>query len=213
VILFDEIEKAHPEVFNILLQVLDDGRLTDAKGRVVNFRNSVIILTSNVGSEFLNRMEKIGFGAGGEGEAVANLKTRVMESLRAQFRPEFLNRLDDIIVFNTLSPEAIRRIVEIQIGKVKERLAEKDIELVIGNDVFEALAKEGYDPQYGARPLKRLIQTKILSPVASFMISSGVMQGGVASVAMKDGALAIDIKAKMPRAKMGKMARKETLVA
>ncbi len=204
VILFDEIEKAHPEVFNILLQVLDDGRLTDAKGRTVNFRNSVIILTSNVGSEYINRMQEIGFGGGSEAESVMNLKNKVLASLRDQFRPEFLNRLDDIIVFNTLSPEAIERIVLIQIGKVKERLAEKDIELSISPEVLAALAKEGYDPQYGARPLKRLIQTKILNPVASFMVSSGVMQGGVAAVGMKDGVIAIDIKPKVPLRAKGK---------
>ena len=213
VILFDEIEKAHPEVFNILLQVLDDGRLTDAKGRTVNFRNAIIVLTSNVGSEFLNRMERIGFGGGSEENTFEALKNKALESLRAQFRPEFLNRLDDIIVFNTLSQDAVRRIVEIQIGKVRERLSEKDIDLVVGGDVLDALAKEGFDPQYGARPLKRLIQTKILNPVASFMVSTGVMEGGVAVVSMKDGALAIDIKAKMPRAKMGRTQRKETLVA
>ena len=210
VILFDEIEKAHPEVFNILLQVLDDGRLTDAKGRVVNFRNSLIILTSNVGSEYINRMQEIGFGSGKEEDTVENLKNKVLGSLRNQFRPEFLNRLDDTIVFNTLSPEAVRRIVEIQIGKVRTRLSEKDIELVIDAGVYDALSKEGYDPQYGARPLKRLIQTKILNPVASFMISSGVMHGGVAVVAMKDGAVAIDIKPKVaPRGKDKKNTTRE----
>jgi len=214
VILFDEIEKAHPEVFNILLQVLDDGRLTDAKGRVVNFRNSLIILTSNVGSEYINRMQEIGFGSGKEEDTVENLKNKVLGSLRNQFRPEFLNRLDDTIVFNTLSPEAVRRIVEIQIGKVRTRLSEKDIELVIDAGVYDALSKEGYDPQYGARPLKRLIQTKILNPVASFMISSGVMHGGVAVVAMKDGAVAIDIKPKVtPRGKEKKSVSRRVVMA
>ncbi len=196
VVLFDEIEKAHPEVFNILLQVLDDGHLTDSKGRAVNFKNTVIIMTSNVGSEYINRMEKIGFGNEKEGTTFENLKDKVLESLRDRFRPEFLNRLDDIVVFNVLPPEAIKSIVEIQVSEVVKRLLEKEIKLVISRDVFKYLSEQGYNPQFGARPLKRLIQSKILTPVASLMISHGVTEGGEVSVFMKGNEIAIEVTKK-----------------
>ncbi len=194
VILFDEIEKAHPEVFNILLQVLDNGHLTDAKGRKVNFKNSIIILTSNIGSQYIDRMESIGFNSGDTKEDYSEAKDRVMNSLKEHFRPEFLNRLDDIIMFDILTPEAIGEIVKIQIDIVKKRLAEKDITLNVTNDVIAYLAKEGYDTHYGARPLKRLIQNKILTPTASFMISSKVLSGGTISVDMKNGEISINVE-------------------
>ncbi len=195
VILFDEIEKAHPEVFNILLQVLDNGRLTDAKGRVVNFKNSVIILTSNIGSQFIDKMERIGFVDSGAGQGgYDDAKQKVMDSVKEHFRPEFLNRLDDIILFNILSPEAVEDIVKIQVEQVKQRLVEKEITLDIKNEAYEYLAKEGYNPQYGARPLKRLIQSKILTPVASLMISKGILKGGTVSVGVKDGEFTFDVK-------------------
>ncbi len=194
VILFDEVEKAHPEVFNILLQVLDNGHLTDAKGRKVNFKNSIIILTSNIGSQYIDRMESIGFNSGDTKEDYSEAKDRVMNSLKEHFRPEFLNRLDDIIMFDILTPEAIGEIVKIQIDIVKKRLAEKDITLNVTNDVIAYLAKEGYDTHYGARPLKRLIQNKILTPTASFMISSKVLSGGTISVDMKNGEISINVE-------------------
>lgn len=186
VILFDEIEKAHPEVFNILLQVLDNGRLTDSKGRTVNFKNSVIILTSNIGAQFIDKMERIGFAEDREAKVdYEEAKDKVMSALKDSFRPEFLNRLDDIILFNVLSPEAVHDIVKIQVDIVKQRLSEKEISLEINPSAYEYLAKEGYDPKYGARPLKRLIQNKILTPVASLMISKGLVKGGVVTVGTK----------------------------
>ena len=195
VVLFDEIEKAHPEVFNVLLQVLDNGRLTDAKGRIVNFKNTVIILTSNIGAQFIDRMEKIGFsGKTTESEDYEDAKVKVMDAVKDHFRPEFLNRLDDIILFNILSPEAIKEIVNIQIGQVKQRLAEKEIALELSPDAIAYLSKEGYNPQYGARPLKRLIQSKILTPIASLMISKGVLKGGTVSVGLKGSELTFDVK-------------------
>jgi len=194
VILFDEIEKAHPEVFNILLQVFDNGYLTDSKGRKVNFRNSVIILTSNIGAEHIDRMKTIGFSSDDSKADYEDAKTKVMESLKDYFRPEFLNRLDEIIIFDILSPEAIKEIVRIQIGMTKKRLLEKEIKLNLSPDVFAYLAKEGYNPQYGARPLKRIIQNKILTPVASLMISRGVLRGGTVSVDMKSEELAISVE-------------------
>ena len=187
VILFDEIEKAHPEVFNILLQVLDNGRLTDAKGRVVNFRNTVIILTSNIGARYIDKMEKIGFAAdNSEKTQYADAKNKVLESLKDHFRPEFLNRLDEVIVFDILSKESIKEIVKLQVDIVEKRLKDKEIKLILSDTVLEHLAKEGYSPQYGARPLKRLIQSKILTPIASLMVSKGISKGGTISVDLKN---------------------------
>jgi ATP-dependent Clp protease ATP-binding subunit ClpB len=194
VVLFDEIEKAHPEVFNILLQVLDNGFLTDSKGRKVNFRNTIIILTSNIGAEHIDRMKKIGFGLEDSVADYQDAKRKVMDSLKDFFRPEFLNRLDEILIFDILSPDAVKEIVKIQIDMVKKRLLEKEIKLNISPEVLTYLAKEGYNPQYGARPLKRLIQNKILTPVASLMISRGVLRGGIVSVDMKGEELAISVE-------------------
>ncbi len=181
VILFDEIEKAHPEVFNILLQVLDNGRLTDAKGRVVNFKNSVIIMTSNIGAEYIDNMSGLGFASGHsrtEGERYEQVKSKVMGALKEYFRPEFLNRLDEIILFDILSTHAIKDIVRMQTSIVAKRLEDKHIALSFTDAALDRLASEGYSSQYGARPLKRLIQTKILTPVANMMVARGVMEGG-----------------------------------
>jgi len=170
------------------LQVLDNGRLTDAKGRVANFRNSIIILTSNIGAQFIDKMQTIGFATQeGQKADYANAKTKVLNALKDFFRPEFLNRLDDIIVFDILSPEAVGKIVEIQIEEVKRRLAGKDISIKITPEVLAYLAKEGYSPQYGARPLKRLIQTKILNPLATLLIGQNLGEGGTVSVGIKEG--------------------------
>ena len=193
VILFDEIEKAHPEVFNVLLQILDNGRLTDAKGRVINFKNTVIIMTSNIGAQYIDKMQSIGFN-NGEKETYEGVKEKVLETLKEHFRPEFLNRLDDIIVFDVLSKTAIKDIVNIQIDIVKKRLAEKEIDLSVSESVLELLAKEGYNPLYGARPLKRLIQEKILNPVASMMISNKVLSGGTVLVDVRGDNFIFDVK-------------------
>ncbi len=190
VLLFDEIEKAHPEIFNILLQVLDNGELTDAKGRKVNFKNTVIILTSNIGAEHIDRMSHLGFNGDAHDDDQARYertKGKVMDSLKEYFRPEFLNRLDEIVLFNILTPEVIKDIVKMQVDIVVERLKYKEITLSISEEVYDYLAKEGYDPHYGARPLKRLIQSKILTPVAQFMVSKGVMEGGTITVGLKEG--------------------------
>jgi ATP-dependent Clp protease ATP-binding subunit ClpC len=196
VVLFDEIEKAHPEVFNILLQVLDNGYLTDAKGRKVNFRNTIIIMTSNIGAQYIDRMESIGFAIGGSSDAsnYRMAKEKVQSALKDYFRPEFLNRIDEIIIFNILSPEAVKDIVEIQVKEVVERLASKDITLSLSPEMYEYLAKEGYNPHYGARPLRRLIQDKILTKVASLMVSRGILSGGSVSVGIKNGEMTFDVK-------------------
>lgn len=199
VILFDEIEKAHPEVFNILLQVLDNGRLTDSKGRIVNFRNTVIIMTSNIGAQYIEKMERIGFAkdaANSERDNYNNAKDRVMGALKDYFRPEFLNRIDDIIIFDILSPKAIEEIVKIQVSEVTKRLKDKNIDLRIAPEVFAYLAKDGYNPQYGARPLRRLIQNKILTPVAKLLIGREIAMGGTIEVGLVDGEFTFDIKRK-----------------
>ncbi|HRH26006.1 MAG TPA: AAA family ATPase [Candidatus Paceibacterota bacterium] len=194
VILFDEIEKAHPEVFNLLLQVLDNGRLTDSKGRTVNFKNTVIIMTSNLGAQYIDRLQKIGFHTDGNAGEYAESKEKIMEALKDHFRPEFLNRIDDIIVFDVLSPEVIESIVRIQVEQIKERLAQKEITLDVSEEAMKLLAKEGYNPQFGARPLKRLIQSKILNQAAQLIISKSILKGGSISVGVKDSQFTFDIK-------------------
>jgi ATP-dependent Clp protease ATP-binding subunit ClpB len=197
VILFDEIEKAHPEVFNVLLQVLDNGRLTDSKGRTVNFKNTVIIMTSNIGAEHIDRMSGLGFESGAsttQDQRYEQAKDKVMGSLKEFFRPEFLNRLDEIVLFNILTPEAIADIVRMQVGIVAKRLEEKQIALSFSPAALAQLARDGYSTQYGARPLKRLIQTKILTPVANMMIARGVLEGGSVMVDFKDDIFTFDVR-------------------
>ena len=176
VILLDEIEKAHPDVFNILLQILDDGRLTDAKGRVVSFKNTIIIMTSNVGSEYVSKMAPLGFVAETK-EKEESLKDKVLEALKERFRPEFLNRIDEIIIFHYLGPKEIREIVELELKKVEERLLRKGIILKITKKAKELLAEKGFDPNLGARPLKRVIQKLILDPLALKMVTQEVKEG------------------------------------
>lgn len=201
VILFDEIEKAHPEVFNVLLQILDNGRLTDAKGRVVNFKNTVVIMTSNIGSQHIDKMQSIGFSKG-DAEEYEGVKEKVLSALKDHFRPEFLNRLDEIVVFDVLSRSAIRSIVDLQISQVKKRLEDKEIHLDVSDAVLDHLAKDGYNPQYGARPLRRLIQDKILNPVATMMITNKVFSGGTVIVDVKSGEFTFEIKKKSVRSRV-----------
>ncbi len=187
ILLFDEVEKAHPEVFNVLLQVLDNGRLTDAKGRMVNFKNTIIILTSNIGSQFIKNYQRIGFANIGDNEGgYGEVKEKIQESLRDHFRPEFLNRLDEIVIFNPLRSEVLREIVDLQLDIVRTRLLKKGIRLDVTDEVMNFLAKQGYNPEYGARPLKRLIQSKILNPVAQFIIGRKINDGGLVTVSLKD---------------------------
>jgi ATP-dependent Clp protease ATP-binding subunit ClpB len=167
VILFDEIEKAHPDVFNVLLQILDDGRLTDGKGRTVDFKNSVIIMTSNIGSHAISQTE-------GDLESAM---PEIMEALRSTFRPEFLNRVDDVIVFQRLTRELFRGIVQLQLKLLEKLLMQRDLKLEIGSDALDALAKEGFDPIYGARPLKRLIQKKIQDRLALMLLNGEILPG------------------------------------
>ncbi|MBU6142225.1 ATP-dependent chaperone ClpB [Patescibacteria group bacterium] len=179
-ILLDEIEKAHPEVFNLLLQVLDNGRLTDSKGRVVNFKNSIIIMTSNVGSQYLKQMAGIGFSVSDTVEQEheeERFKEKVHEELRNHFKPEFLNRIDDILIFNPLRKADIERIVDNQIEEVQERLEKKGIHIVVDASLRAYLAEHGYSPEYGARPLRRLIQKVIVDKMADKMIKGELKHG------------------------------------
>jgi len=202
VVLFDEIEKAHPEIFNILLQVLDNGQLTDAKGRAVNFRNTIIVMTSNVGAEYIDKMEAIGFvDDAKEEKEYDGAKDKVMEALKDNFRPEFLNRLDDIVVFDTLSRDAIKEIVSIQLKQVEERLEEKQIKLKLTKRAIEQLIEVGYDPAYGARPLRRAVQTHILNPLANDMIKHDNVTGGTFCVDYLKDTFEYEFKVKKSRVK------------
>ena len=183
VILFDEVEKAHRDVFNVLLQVLDDGRLTDGQGRTVDFRNTVIILTSNLGTEFLSA---------GEGQASAQERAQVMDAVRAHFRPEFLNRLDEIVLFNRLSRTNMSKIVDIQIGRLKRLLADRKIDIRLDAKAHAWLAEAGYDPIYGARPLKRVIQRRLQDPLAQLLLEGKVADGERIEVSADQLGLTID---------------------
>lgn len=200
VILFDEIEKAHPDVFNLLLQVLDDGRLTDGKGRVVNFKNTIIIMTSNIGSTHIQKMQTIGFSTNTATEDYVQTKERVMDSLKDFFRPEFLNRLDEIIVFDVLSKDTIRDIVTVRVDAILKRMSTKDISVDLKPAVYDYLSEKGYDPQFGARPLNRLIQNTILNRVANMIIGGNVTPGDTIVVDIKNGELVYEAKAKKARA-------------
>ena len=186
VILFDEVEKAHPEVFNVLLQVLDDGHLTDSKGRKVNFKNTIIIMTSNIGSQYIQKMETIGFHTNSNEREYMQTKEKVEESLKEYFRPEFLNRIDEVVVFDMLGMQEIESIVRIRFDQVLARLTEKQIAVTIDEKALSLLASLGYNPMYGARPLNRLIQTKVLNPIAKQIISAEMSAGDTVLVTVKD---------------------------
>ncbi|HEX7478489.1 MAG TPA: ATP-dependent chaperone ClpB [Polyangiales bacterium] len=187
IILFDEVEKAHPDVWNVLLQVLDDGRLTDSQGRTVDFTNTVIIMTSNVGSQHITQAKND-----------EEVRKAVTEELRAHFRPEFLNRLDETVVFRQLGREQLRSIVDIQLSRFEKRLRERDLVLVVSDDAKDLLGHLGYDPTYGARPLKRVIQRNLENPLAEQLLSGSYLPGDSVVVSAKDGALKIERHAAAP---------------
>jgi len=172
IVLFDEIDKAHPEVFNVLLQVLDDGRITDGQGRTVNFKNTIIILTSNIAAEIIL-----------EGGEEAEVKRMALERLQMKYRPEFINRLDDIVIFNPLSSEVLRSIARLTLNAVSERLADKQITLRITDDAIDVLTLSGYSRDYGARPLKRVIQKELETPIAHGIVGGDFLPGDTLGVA------------------------------
>lgn len=187
VVLFDEVEKAHPDVFNVLLQILDDGRLTDSKGRVINFKNTIIIMTSNVGASQIKKMSSFGFSSGDEADAgYDNMKDNINEALKEQFKPEFLNRLDDIIIFRKLTKEEAGKICRKIIDGLSERLAKRDITLKISPEAMDKLLEEGYNDMYGARPLKRIIQKRIEDRLSDEILANHILRGEEVTVTVVD---------------------------
>ena len=188
VILFDEIEKAHPDVFNVLLQVLDDGRLTDGQGRTVDFRNTLVIMTSNLGAEYLTNLA--------EGQDVDAVRDQVMDVVKASFRPEFLNRVDETILFHRLRREDMGAIVDIQMARLSDLVAERKITIDLGEDARDWLADKGYDPAYGARPLKRVIQKFVQDPLAEKVLAGDITDGQTVTIAAASDRLLITGKNK-----------------
>ena len=198
VVLFDEIEKAHPEVFNILLQILEDGRLTDGHGRTVDFRNTVIIMTSNLGTGMANR-SSVGFRSGGNGVLdEERLKSTVQDALKRAFRPEFLNRIDEIIVFNALTQEEIREIVKLMARDIQVRLEEQRITLNLTEEALGWLVDAGYDPVFGARPLRRALQRYVENPLAKMLLAGELEEGDTITVGLEDGSLDFQKKEAVP---------------
>ncbi|WP_372530238.1 AAA family ATPase, partial [Cytobacillus sp.] len=187
VVLLDEIEKAHPDVFNILLQVLEDGRLTDSKGRTVDFRNTVLIMTSNVGAEALKRNKYVGFNIQDGEQDYKDMKGKVMEEMKKSFRPEFLNRIDEIIVFHALEKKHLQEIVTLMSDTLTKRLKEQDITLELTDAAKEKISVEGYDPEYGARPLRRAIQKHIEDRLSEELLKGTVLTGQSVVIDVKDG--------------------------
>jgi len=183
VILLDEIEKAHPDVFNIFLQILDDGRLTDGQGRTVDFKNTVIIMTTNLGTRDISKGFNLGFSAAGDSHTgYERMKNKVQDELKQHFRPEFLNRIDDIVVFHQLSPEEIVNIVDLMLAKLDERLHDKDMALELTTAAKELLAKKGYDPVLGARPLRRTIQREVEDALSEKILFGEIRPGQIVLV-------------------------------
>ena len=184
VILFDEVEKAHADVFNILLQVLDDGRLTDSQGRTVDFKNTVLIMTSNIGSQHILEAQHLR-------KSYEEIRNLVFRELRQHFRPEFLNRVDETVVFHPLTAQELGRIVDIQLGRLRERLAERRITLSLTPAARTHIAALGYDPVYGARPLKRLIQQGVETPMARQLVKGELRDGDSAVIDVKDDRIVV----------------------
>jgi ATP-dependent Clp protease ATP-binding subunit ClpB len=180
VILFDEIEKAHRDVFNILLQVLDDGRLTDSHGHTVDFKNTVLIMTSNIGSQEIIESQQ-------HNHPYEDMRSLVVAQVQQYFRPEFLNRVDEMVVFHALAREHLENIVDIQVAQLRQRLEERRITLTLTPDALSILAERGYDHVYGARPLKRLVQQEVETPIARLIVKGELQDGGTATVDAKDG--------------------------
>lgn len=183
VVLFDEIEKAHPDVFNILLQVLDDGRITDSLGRTVDFKNTILIMTSNIGAQYLLD------GIDANGEISEEAENKVMDMLRSSFRPEFLNRLDEIVFFKPLTEENIKNIAKIQIENLSKRLEDRELKLTVTDEALSFIAHNGYEPVYGARPLKRYIQKHVETELAKLILSDMVAQGDTIEIGLEGDSL------------------------
>lgn len=196
VILLDEVEKAHPDVFNILLQVFDDGHMTDGKGRKVDFRNTIIIMTSNMGATALRDEKSVGFGAVSYSEDHNAMEKRVMEEVKKGFRPEFINRIDEIIVFHSLNKEQIREIVKLQAQDIVNRLRDLQIDARITDTAVDIIAEAGFDPEYGARPIRRAIQKQIEDELSELMLNGDVSLGDNITIGGRQGAININNRSK-----------------
>jgi ATP-dependent Clp protease ATP-binding subunit ClpC len=186
VVLFDEIEKAHPDVMNMLLQILEEGKLTDNIGRVINFRNTVILLTSNVGAETIKKNSTMGFSSISDQNSYEKMRETIMDEAKRQFRPEFLNRLDDIIVFRTLTKPDLIEILDLEINKVMERLKGKNLTLNLDEKAKDLLVEKGYDPTYGARPMRRAVERFLEDPLAEEILKGSLHEGEPVNVTVED---------------------------
>jgi len=187
VVLLDEVEKAHPDVFNILLQILEDGRLTDAQGRKVDFRNTIVIMTSNIGAGTISKNQTLGFSIGDEtGLSYEDMKDRIMGELKKVFRPELLNRIDEVIVFHKLTKDEIMTIVDLVLRRLREQMGEHEVAIELTDEAKELLVEKGYDPAMGARPLRRAIQRYIEDPLADFVLGRSLEPGSTILVERKD---------------------------
>jgi ATP-dependent Clp protease ATP-binding subunit ClpC len=198
VVLFDEIEKAHPDVFNTLLQILEDGHLTDAQGHTVDFKNTVIIMTSNLGTRDIQKGTTLGFSVAAEEGTYEKMKDKVMDELKRSFRPEFLNRIDEIIVFHSLSREHVKMIVDLMMRRLEEQLQSKDVEIELTDRAKDLLAEKGYDPSLGARPLRRTIQRMVEDPLSEKLLYKEFAAGQTIIVDVRDGDIVFDAAAPMP---------------
>jgi ATP-dependent Clp protease ATP-binding subunit ClpC len=211
VVLFDEIEKAHPDVFNTLLQILEDGHLTDAQGHTVDFKNTVIIMTSNLGTRDIQKGTTLGFSPGGDAEVTyEKMKDRVMEELKRSFRPEFLNRIDEVIVFHSLSREHVKMIVDLMIRRVEEQLQSKDVDIELTDRAKEVLAEKGYDPALGARPLRRTIQRMVEDPLSEKLLYKEFTAGQTIIVDARDGEVVFEAASRPPEIPPVELAGKES---
>jgi ATP-dependent Clp protease ATP-binding subunit ClpC len=203
VVLFDEIEKAHPEVWNSLLQILDDGRLTDGQGEVVDFRNTVLIMTSNLGTEYINKSGSLGFLGTTDDSDNREDKMKIDKALKSTFRPEFLNRIDEIIMFEKLSVEDMEKIVVLQLHELQERMRENGVELTLDPDARKWLASIGYDPAFGARPLRRALQKYIESPLSNLWLSGELAAGDTVYCYRENDAekLTLEVRKPLPEEK------------
>ncbi len=193
VVLFDEIEKAHPDVMHLLLQILEDGKITDSLGRKIDFRNTIIIMTSNVGADLIKRQTTMGFGAPKDSGDYDTMRDKIMEETKRVFKPEFLNRLDEIIVFHTLSKPDLMRIVDLEVNKVKARLRIKEIEIMLDAGAHEFVIEKGYDPTYGARPMRRAVERYLEDPLAEELLKGAVKAGDLVEVTVIEGKLVFHV--------------------
>ncbi|PYJ79096.1 MAG: NDP-hexose 4-ketoreductase, partial [Verrucomicrobia bacterium] len=193
VVLFDEIEKAHPDVMHLLLQILEDGKITDSLGRKIDFRNTIIIMTSNVGAELLKKQTVMGFGAPREGHDYASMRDKILDETKRVFKPEFLNRLDEIIVFHSLEKSHLMRIVDLEVAKVKARIKAKEIEIMLDTTAHEFVIEKGYDPNYGARPMRRAVERHLEDPLAEELLRGNVKAGDRVEVTAADGKLTFHV--------------------